>query len=334
LRKKHLDNLGGYEMSTTNQTARVLELLKRFNNGNIINIDDLLRDPLWEEKSIKTVRRDLKVISEYFPDTFESVKGQTKCYKAITNDMFNNFLKPEIVSLFVQTFSIAQRSQLFNNFNISDTDRRLMESKIKDISELYEIKNRPYEINKDNSILFTKIEKAIKYRKYTIVHYNIKDYIEKIEVKPYKILFMNENFYLAAETNHKKNKLSLYRISNIKSIEDTSKTFQRNPDISDFINSMQTPFAKYRENFRKYLIEVILEVNKQKANFFKNKKQLSSQNIIETKDNGNILVSYKVTQFREIDEIIKKWLPYVRVISPIELKNKIDKELKDYLDLN
>ena len=31
----------------TNQTARVLELLKRFNNGRVVTISELLTDPLW-----------------------------------------------------------------------------------------------------------------------------------------------------------------------------------------------------------------------------------------------------------------------------------------------
>ena len=32
-------------------------------------------------------------------------------------------------------------------------------------------------------------------------------------------------------------------------------------------------------------------------------------------------------------ELIKKWIPYVKVISPISLKEKIEKELRDYLNL-
>jgi predicted DNA-binding transcriptional regulator YafY len=46
-----------------------------------------------------------------------------------------------------------------------------------------------------------------------------------------------------------------------------------------------------------------------------------------------LIVSYKITQEKEIDELIKRWIPYVKVISPISLKEKIHKELRDYLNL-
>lgn len=38
---------------TTNQTARVLELLKRFNNGEKISIEALSNESLWYGKSEK-----------------------------------------------------------------------------------------------------------------------------------------------------------------------------------------------------------------------------------------------------------------------------------------
>ena len=53
----------------------------------------------------------------------------------------------------------------------------------------------------------------------------------------------------------------------------------------------------------------------------------------EEQEDGSLIVSYKVTQEREMEEIIKKWIPYIKVISPVSLKEKIEKELRDYLNL-
>ncbi len=58
---------------------------------------------------------------------------------------------------------------------------------------------------------------------------------------------------------------------------------------------------------------------------------MSSQQILETKENGNIVVSYQITQEIEIEELIKKWIPYVKVIEPLSLKEKIESELRNYL---
>ena len=320
----------------TNQTVRVLELLKRFNDGQKVCIDALEKDELWEGKSEKTIRRDLEVIKEYFPNSFELIrggKGERGCYKAITQSTFDNFLKPDALSLLIQTFNIAQRSDLFDSFDMSSDEKKILDSKINQVNMYYEFKNKPLESKKDDYKLFKKLEQAIELQKYLILEYpDYNGVFEKKEVKPYKIVFIQENFYLACEVEHENYEFSMFRISKIRSTEDTKKTYQKNPDIIDFIKFMQTPFAIYRQDFRKYLIDVVLEVDKSKAFFFHSKKFLRSQTLLDTKENGNLIITYKVTQLREIDALIKQWLPYVKVIEPQELKDQILNELKAYVE--
>ncbi|MEN5387857.1 hypothetical protein ABE179_07960 [Aliarcobacter skirrowii] len=64
----------------TNQTARVLELLKRFNDGKKVCIEALQNEVLWEGKSEKTIRRDLDVIKLIFPESFELIRGDKAWY--------------------------------------------------------------------------------------------------------------------------------------------------------------------------------------------------------------------------------------------------------------
>ena len=321
-------------MSKTNQTARVLELLKRFNNGEKISIDSLSTESLWYGKCEKTIRRDLEVIKEYFPESFELVKGaENSCYRAITKSAFDNFINAEFMSLMVQMFNLANKSDLFDNFDLNDKDKKILESKIKDSKKCYEFKNKPFESFKSDSVLLKKLENKIKLQEYINIEYEINGKINKFEVKPYKIIFINENFYLACEIEHEKLEFAMYRISKIKSVEDTSKIFHKNIEIEDFIKDMQTPFSVYRRDYKKHLINVVLEVDKSKAYYFENKKYLKSQEILEKKDNGNLLIKYRVTQEMEIEEIVKRWIPFVKVIEPLSLKQKIESDLKSYLNL-
>ena len=318
-------------MSTTNQTARVLELIKRFNNGQKISIEALSNENLWFGKSEKTIRRDLDVIKEYFPDSYELVKGEKGCYKAITKNAFDNFINAEFMSLMVQMFNLANKSDLFSNFDLNEKDKKILESKIKDSNEYYEFKNKPFENFKSDSVLLKKLENTIKLQKYIKIEYEINGKINKFEVKPYKIIFINENFYLACEIEHEKLEFAMYRISKIKSIEETSKTYHKNREIEDFIKDIQTPFAFYRRDYKKYLIDIVLEVDKSKAFFFENKKYLKSQEILNKQDNGNLLIKYRVTQEMEIEELIKRWIPFVKVVEPISLKEKIFSHLRSYM---
>ena len=79
---------------------------------------------------------------------------------------------------------------------------------------------------------------------------------------------------------------------------------------------------------------IVLEVDKSKAFFFENKKYLKSQEILNKQDNGNLLIKYRVTQEMEIEELIKRWIPFVKVVEPISLKDKIISDLIRYLNLN
>ena len=320
----------------TNQTARVLELISRFNKNQKVCIEKLQDDYMWEGKSEKTIRRDLDVIKEYFPESFELIrggKGEKGCYKAVTKDSFNNFMKPEVVSLMVQTFNMASRSDLFDSFNLDENDKKIISNKIKEENKIYEFKSKPFENAKSDNAIFKKLESAIKLQKCIIIEYPNINGIIKVEVKPYKILFMNENFYLSCEIDNENYQYSTFRISKIKTIEDTKKTFHKNFEIEQFIKDTQTPFAIYKQNYKKRLLNVKLEVNNKKSFFFKSKQYLKSQKIIEELENGNLIITFQVTQELEVEELIKKWIPYIKVLEPLSLKNKIENELKEYLNL-
>ena len=318
----------------TNQTNRVLELLKRFNNNQKVCIDSLSNEFLWEGKSEKTIRRDLNIIKAIFPESFELIKGNKGCYKAITKKSFDNFINPKNLSLMIQTFNLAQRSSLFESLDMDEDDRIILASKVEDVKKIYEFKNNPFESIPNEYEVFKKIESSIYHSKSINIKYETPSKDIDIIVKPYKILFMNENFYIACEVDNTNFQFSLYRISKIKSILDTPTTFHKKIEIENFILDIQTPFAKYTKNYKENMIVVELEIDSNKSKFFKSKKFLKSQKIVEEKDDGSIVIEYRVTQEKEIEELVKKWIPYVKIIKPISLKEQILSELQDYRKRN
>lgn len=320
----------------TNPQARVLELLKRFNNGQKVCIDMLQNDYMWIDKSEKTIRRDLDVIKEFFPESFELIrggKGEKGCYKAVTKNMFSNFMNKDTLTLMVQTFNIAQRNNILEGLNISEDDKRIISSKIKKSQECYTFITKPYETKKGDTELFKEIERAINWKRYTTIIQKEKQGLVAYDVKPYKIVFMNENFYLACENADQNYPFIIFRITNIQKINLKTKTFHTNPDIESFIKEIQTPFSKYTPNYKNHMVEVLIEIDSTKARFFKLKKFLPSQKIIQTNDNGSLLISYRVTQELEMEELVKKWIPHMKVIKPLSLKNKIEDDLRSYLSL-
>jgi predicted DNA-binding transcriptional regulator YafY len=79
------------------------------------------------------------------------------------------------------------------------------------------------------------------------------------------------------------------------------------------------------------MIDVVVEIDRSKASFFVAKDFLASQEIVEVRKNGNIIVSFKVTQEMEVEDLIKQWIPYIKVLEPISLDEKIKNDLRKYL---
>ncbi len=316
-----------------NQTYRVLEIIKRFNNNEKVCISQLQNETMWYGKNEKTIRRDLDIIKEIFRDSFHRIGGEQGCYKAITNELMENIINPESISMLVQTFNIAQRSNLFDDLNINILDKKILQKKIKESKNIYLFKSKPFENSLVDMVLFKKLEQAIYYKKKIMIKYELRGNIESFKVKPYKILFMNENFYLASEVENQKYIFTPFRIRKIKDVEIQKEIFYHHKEIDSFIKQMQTPLAIYSENYDQKLIDVVVEVDSKKAEHFRSKKYLSSQKIKEVKENGSLVLSFKVTQNMEIEELVKRWLPHIKVITPESLKKKIDRELKEYLKL-
>jgi predicted DNA-binding transcriptional regulator YafY len=93
---------------------------------------------------------------------------------------------------------------------------------------------------------------------------------------------------------------------------------------------MQTPLAQYRPHYKENLIEVVVEISSPKAHYFKSKKFFASQKIVESRENGELVVSFKLTDTVEIESFIMSWIPFVRVIAPVSLKEQIETTLKEY----
>ncbi len=317
-----------------NQTYRVLELIRRFNNNEKVCISQLQNESMWYGKTEKTIRRDLDIIKKVFPNTFHLIRGEQGCYKAITNELFSNITSAENMSLLVQTFNIADRSNLFSDLNIDTADKSILEKKIKESKNTYLFKSKPFENRSGDVTLFKKLEQAIYHRKEIVIDYKAVLTTEERKVKPYKIIFMNENFYLACEVEHPDYQFSLFRISKIEAVEFTQRNFHQNREIANFIKDMQTPWARYSPNHKEHLIEVVVEVHPSRALYFKAKKYLPSQKIIEEKEDGTLVLSFTVTQELEMVDIVKRWIPHVKVVSPISLREEINKDILEYLNQN
>lgn len=297
-------------MSQKSSLYRTIEILKHLNEGKKLCVSQLAQ---IYEVSDRTIRRDFELIRENFED-FMSKEGE--CYQAYKKVLLQEVLSAtDLMTLanIVNLFGITQKQSL-----ISEKTAGL----IKKSMSVYDFKSRPFESIKNHDII-KKLEHAIKFQKEIQIRYQTEHTTLESNFHPYKILFLNENFYMVGE-NISKHSFEFRRISMITTLIYKNKTFIPNQEIQHFIKTIQTPWAA----FGKKEIVVKLRVYKSIRRYFIFKNYLTSQKVVKEYENGDILVEYKVSNIRELEELVIKWLPRIEVISPRYFKKSIQKTLK------
>ncbi len=296
-------------MANRSSLHRTLEIIERLNNSKVLCVSYLAQE---YEVSERTIRRDFEVIKDIYGN-FVTKEGE--CYKAYEKLLLNKVLNStDLMTLanIVNLFGMTQKDS-----QISDETKAL----VKESLTVYDFKTRPFEEVRNYEIV-KKLEHAIKFNKEIKIEYQTERAITQACFQPYKISFLNENFYLVG-INCSKGVFEYRRVTMIKSVEFTKKEFFLKHDVVSFIDKLQTPWGV----FGKDEIKVRLRANVKIRRYFYKKKYLPSQKITNEFENGDIEVTYVVTNLREIEDIIIKWLPQISILSPQNLNKMIKRSL-------
>ncbi|MEO1958353.1 MAG: WYL domain-containing protein [Nautiliaceae bacterium] len=301
-----------------NKTKRILELLEDLKSGKEVCVKS------WAKKkgvSERSVQRYIKEISQFYE--IELYKTKKGCYEL---PQFDEIKKRSIDKSELRDFEkfahiVAAMSPEFLKFLGVEEKilRRIVDEKV------YYLKESPIEELKSSGFLKV-LKSAIKYRKVLEIEYE-SDKTYNFEFKPYKIVFSEGNWYLTGMSNDEiNNGFKFLRLNFIKNIKETSKSFKKDKEVEDFIYNFQSLFSR----FRVLPFEVIVRVDKEVSRYFKAKKFLSSQNIIDEDEKG-LLIRYYVTSDEEILFLAKRWLPYMKILYPSYLQEKLQELAKKIL---
>lgn len=297
-------------MNKRSSLYRTLEILKLLNDGKKLCVTRLAEE---YEVSDRTIRRDFELIRELFGD-FMSKDGECyQGYKKVLLDEVLNATDLMTLANIVNLFDVTQKKSL-----ISDKTKALIDKSM----SVYDFKSRPFE-RVENLEIVKNLEHAIKFRLTIKIQYKTERQNTQTLFNPYKIVFLNENFYLIG-IKASNNAVEYRRVTMIESVEFTKKQFFIDSDVENFLKKIQTPWA----TFGKDEIVVKLRVTVPIRRYFLKKKYLPSQKIVHTFENGDIEVHYTITNYREVEELIIKWLPRLRIIAPRNLQKMIKRSLQ------
>lgn len=146
------------------------------------------------------------------------------------------------------------------------------------------------------------------------------------EVEPYKITAYDGIWYLFGKDKDD-NKIKTFMIRNLSDVKLLNKKYKTSQkQIEKILKNTHSAWYEDGQTFK-----VTIKVDKKISTYFKQKEFLQSQVIEDELKNGSLIVSFQVSHDEDIDNMIKSWLPHIEVLEPLRFRNKIKKELKEYL---
>ena len=304
-------------MSQAQRILKILSILQKEEQVCTQTLCDIF------DANTRKVQRDIEILKEFLGDKLFSPKRG--CYSLQSkNELFTYLKEQKELKPFFEFITLFDDKQ----FSIFDQKEFPIIKQIRrEAKAYYHILENP--IEELHSPHIETIKEAISQKRYASLTLNETELRELHDIKPLKIVFAEGNWYLAAMTKNYQanNGFKFFRINFITTFKLLPQTFHRDIESENFIKNFQSLFQNY--NIPTY--EVRLEVDAKVSRYFKVKKHLKSQQIIEEKPSGNLIMTYQINNEMELIPFIKKWLPHIRVLSPRSLKTQIKKEIALYL---
>lgn len=276
-------------------TTRLVQTLLKLNNGEALCARELAEE---FNVSVRTIQRDLK--------HFESLLlKEGNLYRLEPNSLGKLSLKN------LQDFAtLSGIGELFPSI-----DCNFIKNALKD--PIYLVKNQGYE-NFTDTRLFNTLSLAIK--NHHILTFN---YAQKPRnAQPYKLINNYGVWYLLAEEN---NQLKNFTLSKISNLTISNEEFQPSQKLLEQIKHNKNLWFAQKES------EAILQISSEAFAYFFRKPILSNYTILEKSDT-NLILSTKFAYDDEILHLVQQWIPYITILSPQSLQDKLRKNLKQYLE--
>ena len=188
------------------------------------------------------------------------------------------------------------------------------------LNKAYLIKNQGFENISSKKDCFEQLSAAIiKNSPVSFMYLN-----KPRTVNPYKLINNNSIWYLLADENNQLKNFTFLKIEKF-NWEDETKKFIPKKEFLEQIEKNDTNW------FSKESIEVVLKIDNSAKEYFLRKEILPNKKLLEQNDEY-FTISTIVSYDNEILKVVKYWLPYIKIVSPQYLQEKLNDILKNYMN--
>jgi len=293
--------------------TRLILILTKLSNNEKPNMSELCEE---FGVGLRTIQRDVYQRLMYFPiqkdkqGRLNFIDGFTLDKSTLDND-----------EMLLTYLALSQVKDMSSNFGekIDNIFAKLLNP---NFQSSYLIKSQEFEKIDMSSKLLRDIDKAIKNTYLSDLTIDNK----QLKIRPYKIVSLNNIWYLLAN-DEKDDRVKSFLISSIKKFKRTSSKFKLEKPIDEILENVHSGWF---EDGRSFTITV--KVYSDVAYFFKLRNIFPTQQILEEDTDGNLIVTFIVSHYEDIDNHIKSWLPSIEVLEPTDYREKLSNELEKYID--
>ncbi len=289
---------------------RLTNIIAKLYNGAKLTNSELAQE---FNVSTKTIQRDFVKLVALYPIYKDGRKWSLqKEYNFDEKLSLEDDITIKLLSNVSKSFdkSFSQRAdKLLQRVNENINSPIYTKIELEDISnKLSEIKDIETAINSSQTIILTYLKDE---------HYF------EVELEPYKIVNFEGFWYLVGKN---RGVLKKYYLQNVFDIELLDKKYRVSKKaLKSIENALNIWFSEDTN------ISIKLLIDKSIMKYFQRKPISQTQRFIDLDNDGNMIVSIDISNENEIIPIVKYWLPNIKIIEPIELNEKIKKEIEKFL---
>jgi predicted DNA-binding transcriptional regulator YafY len=303
------------QKNTHRRLMRVGQMLKLFLEKERVTTATLSRE---FHTTARTIQRDLSFLKQCGFPVSEADPGVYRLDKDIFKN-FELFDENEMALIVALKCAVSQLGEPFQKA-ADEVFNRLYQATA----------SQPVYIHVDESVpldarLMNRLLKAIRSKRRVSFHYASVN-SHPATVDPYKIVHYDGFWYLVAREDGT-GIIKRYALDKLRELKMQPVACAGMPkDLDELLRQSANIWFCEERN-----LEVLIEVNPKAADYFKRRKIFPTQELRKEKPDGSLIVIFKVGNYEEIRDILKAWLPNVKILSPENMKKSFAAELRNWL---
>ncbi len=270
-------------------------------------------------------RLDTQVLAAHFGVNLRTIQRDfnERLYFLEWEEQGPRYYKLNLQKLGVLTEEDIQRFATFASVSnlFPKLDRAFYQEKL---TESVQVKGFQYEEIKHLKKEFDLLQKAI--NEYRLVDFNYTKSGQKegkfYKIAPYSLINKNGVWYLIGIEEDRKKTFCFTQMSMLRVLNETFEPNQQ------FLAEIKNNDSISHGN---QLSEVVIKVDASVAHYFTRRNLLPNQETIRKLENGELLLSCKNIHELEIIPLVQYWIPFLTIVSPNNLQERMISNLQKYI---